>query len=116
MDSKRREQLALTIGAAIAQERLKAALTKETVAQALGIGPKAVSRIERGLVLPSLARLMDFAELFGCPVPRLLGLGSDPVAERDSFPRSLIGPWSDADRQYVTELVERIQAQLAASK
>ena len=54
------------IGRRIALQRQKAGLTQEAVAEALGIGNEAVSRLERGTVAASVPRMMELATLFGC--------------------------------------------------
>jgi transcriptional regulator with XRE-family HTH domain len=116
MESKRERALATTVGVAIAQERSRAGLTQDQVAEALGIGPEAVSRIERGVVLPSLARLVDLAELFACPVERFVKRGSDLTADHASLIQELIGPLKKGDRQFVVDLVERTCAHLGAKR
>ena len=116
MESRREKSLASTVGAAIAKERARAGLTQDQVAESLGIGPEAVSRIERGVVLPSLARLVDLAELFGCPVERFVKRGSDLAADQASLLEELIGSLKKADRQFVVDLVERTCAHLGAKR
>lgn len=56
------------LGQSIAQQRETAGLTQEQVADYLGIGNEAVSRIERGIVEPSSVRLMELADIFNCSV------------------------------------------------
>ena len=62
------QQLAKAVGAAISKVRAQCGMTQDQAAEALEIGPEAISRMERGVVVPSLARLVEFAELFKCPV------------------------------------------------
>ena len=64
--------LTRTVGRAIARHRQRAGLTQEQVAERLGIGNEAVSRIERGVVMPTVARLVELAGIFGCDVADLL--------------------------------------------
>ena len=54
------------IGKKIALQRQKAGMTQDAVAEALGLGSEAVSRLERGTVAASVPRLMELATLFGC--------------------------------------------------
>lgn len=116
LDSNREKKLAAAVGAAIAKERMAAEFTQEQVAESLGIGPEAVSRIERGVVMPSLARLVDLAELFNCPVERFLRKGSDLVGDHAALVSELIGSLKKTDRQFVVDLVERTCAHLGARK
>ena len=64
--------LARSIGQAIAHRRSLAELTQEEVAEKLGLGNEAVSRLERGKATLSVVRLMELAELFGCEAADLL--------------------------------------------
>jgi len=47
-------------------------MSQDEVAEALGIGPEAVSRLERGVVELSISRLIELAELFECGLDELL--------------------------------------------
>ena len=60
------EALAKSVGKAIGRQRQQAGLTQEQVAEHLKIGMEAVSRMERGLVVPTVVRLAELAQLFGC--------------------------------------------------
>lgn len=51
------EELAKSVGKAIGRQRQQAGLTQEQVAEHLDIGMEAVSRMERGLVVPTVVRL-----------------------------------------------------------
>lgn len=106
MKSDRETSLARDVGAAIARKRGELGLTQDQVSEALGIGPEAVSRIERGIVLPSLPRLIELAELFKCSVEVFLsgtsGLPDDSAKVISQKLESL----SKSDRHYVMQLVE----------
>jgi transcriptional regulator with XRE-family HTH domain len=47
--------------------------TQARVGDALGLEKETVSRIETGTITPTLHRLSQFAELFGCPLSALFG-------------------------------------------
>lgn len=108
MNEAREKALMAAVGAAIARERVAAGKTQDQVAEALGIGAEAVSRIERGLVMPSLVRLVDLAEVFGCPVERFVRRGSDRGADQAAVIGEMIAPLKKGDRQFVVEMVERV--------
>ena len=55
--------LAEQISCCIAKLRLAAGLTQYQVAEKLGLGYEAVSRMERGVTIPSVIRLADLAEM-----------------------------------------------------
>ncbi|MBV7515889.1 helix-turn-helix domain-containing protein, partial [Pseudomonas sp. PDM25] len=52
------------VGRAIAKQRSRRGLTQEEVAERLGVGNEAVSRIERGIVMPNIERLLELAGIF----------------------------------------------------
>jgi transcriptional regulator with XRE-family HTH domain len=112
VDLEAEQQLAKAVGAAIGRQRAAIGLTQEAVAEALRIGPAAISRMERGAVVPSLSRLVEFAELFGCSVDAFLGrVTSAPVDGARSI-AAMLGELDRKDREYVLELVERSHAHL----
>lgn len=116
MEAKRERALAVAVGASIAQARTAKGLTQEQVAEALGIGMEAVSRMERGVVMPSLARLAEFSELFDCPMERFVKRGSDRSSDLASLLHDLIAPLKKADRLFVVELVEQTSKYLRTKK
>ncbi len=66
------EELAKSVGKAIGRQRQQAGLTQEQVAEHLKIGMEAVSRMERGLVVPTVVRLAELAQLFECELADFL--------------------------------------------
>lgn len=65
------------VGRRIAASRREAGLTQEQLADRIGVTFETVSRIERGLVSPSLARIVGFATVIGIEVQDLfVGLPS----------------------------------------
>ena len=112
MDESKQAKLARSVGASIAAMWLEADMTLEQLAEALGIGAEAVSRIERGAVMPTLPRLYDVAEVFGREVAELL-LGASSRREdqaRDIW--EIASDLSTEDRELVFELVARLSAHL----
>jgi len=57
-------------------------LTQEQVAEHLDIGMEAVSRMERGKVVPTVVRLAQLAQLFGCELADLLRETSNRPTEQ----------------------------------
>ncbi len=55
------------LGNAIARQRKIAGLTQAQVAEALGLHTTTISRIENGSIMPSMARMSQLHDLFGCP-------------------------------------------------
>lgn len=100
------KQLAGTVGRAISKQRVRSGLTQEAVAEQLGVGNEAVSRIERGIVMPNITRLLEFADIFGCEAADLLSEVSPLVDDQASRISHLLASLNQSDRQLVVELVE----------
>lgn len=107
------KSLAEAVGRAIAKQRIRCELTQEEVAERLGIGNEAVSRIERGMVIPNIARLLDFASIFGCEAAELLSEASLRPDDQASRISRLLNALDQADRQLVVEMVERLSERLS---
>lgn len=74
--------LAKTVGRAIAERRHRAGLTQDKLSEAAGIAQASLSHIERGVVLPSLQRLAQLAELLDCRLVDLLAESGSGTADR----------------------------------
>lgn len=107
-------QLAAVVGRAISRQRIRCGLTQEEVAERLGVGNEAVSRIERGVVIPNIARLLEFAMIFGCDVAQLLTDASYRPEDQASRISQLLHPLTSSDRQLVMEVVERLTIRLGS--
>ena len=104
--------LAGMVGRAIAKQRMRTGLTQEEVAERLGVGNEAVSRIERGVVIPNIARLLAFAAIFDCGAAELLTEVSPRPDDQASRISQLLVPLGHDDRQLVLDLVERLVERL----
>jgi transcriptional regulator with XRE-family HTH domain len=101
------EQLSKAVGASISRVRVQCGMTQDQVAEALEIGPEAVSRMERGIVTPSLVRLVQFAELFKCPVETFFNKSTGLRDDNANAIAQLLEKLNRADRQFVLEIVEK---------
>lgn len=106
------KRLAVLVGRAIARQRACAGLTQEDVAERLQVGNEAVSRIERGVVIPNIARLFELAEIFGCEAAELLTESSARPDDQAARISGLLTPLEPADRHLVMQLVERLTERL----
>ncbi|MBD8825826.1 MULTISPECIES: helix-turn-helix domain-containing protein [Pseudomonas] len=104
--------LAESIGKAIANQRTQTGLTQDEVAEKLGIGSEAVSRIERGLVVPNVARLFDFADVFGCEAAELLMKTSSRSSDQTRYISQMLQELAPSDRQLILALVESLAERL----
>lgn len=107
MDATREKLLGQAVGAAIAQARAASGLTQDQVAESLAVGPEAISRMERGVVIPSLPRLVEFAELFGCPVESLLKRGSHRSQDHALLIQEMMESLDESDRTFVLGVVDQ---------
>ena len=101
MDAERRASFNNAVAGAIARARVQAGMTQEDVAEAIDIGPEAVSRIERGIVEPTLVRVWELAGLFGCSIGELVVPPSDLEADQARVLTRVLDGLSTSDRNYV---------------
>lgn len=116
MDHKRHKQIATGLGASIARNRVKRGLTQEQVAEQLGIGSDAISRIERGAVLPPIIRLYQMADVFDCRVDELFREASDRSIDQAAALAQQIDKLTPKDRELVLGMLERLAQRLAGAK
>ncbi|ANC80187.1 helix-turn-helix domain-containing protein [Pseudomonas putida] len=109
-DSK---QLAEVVGQAIARQRVRCKLSQEQVAERLGIGSEAVSRIERGVVMSNVERLVELASILGCEAADLLTEGSSRPEDQARRLQWLLSTLNSDDRALVLEFVERLVERLS---
>ncbi|HDO1331418.1 TPA: helix-turn-helix transcriptional regulator [Aeromonas veronii] len=107
------EQLAKNVGKAIGRQRNQAGFTQEQVAEYLNIGMEAVSRMERGIVVPTVVRLAELAQLFGCELADFLRETSNRPTEQGIVLSKQLARLDDADRTLLLETVERWVERLA---
>lgn len=112
MDEIKQKKIAKMVGGSVARYRTEAGLTQEEVAEKMGIGNEAVSRMERGAVMPTVARLFEFAELFDCRVNDLMFGASQRTEDQASEMAFLIKDLAPDDREMVVGLVKTLGARL----
>jgi transcriptional regulator with XRE-family HTH domain len=105
--------LAGVIGRAIAKRRTESDYTQEQVAELLGVGNEAVSRMERGVVMPTVARLVELADIFECDAADLLTEASSRTTDQAKHLSQLLSKLSGNDKAMVIEIVERLAGRLA---
>lgn len=113
MSRTKSKQLAELVGQAIARQRIRCKLSQEQVAEKLGIGSEAVSRIERGVVMPNIERLIELATVFGCETADLLTEGSTRQEDQARRLQGLLSVLDSDDRALVLEFVESLVARLS---
>jgi transcriptional regulator with XRE-family HTH domain len=112
MDLRRERNLAKQLGAAIARKRENLGLTQEQVAELFGIGNQAISRIERGAVMPTIPRLFEFADVFKCGVDELLLKASDRDGDQAVALGRELASLQSSDREFITVIVRQLSEHL----
>ncbi|MBP4081965.1 helix-turn-helix domain-containing protein [Aeromonas hydrophila] len=110
------KQLAKNVGKAIGRQRSQAGLTQEQVAEYLNIGMEAVSRMERGIVVPTVVRLAELAQLFGCELADFLRETSNRPTEQGIVLSQQLAQLDDADRTLLLETINRLVTRFTQSK
>ncbi len=98
-------KIAQSIGRTIAHYRQQAGLTQAQVAEELGISNDAVSRMERGGILPSVIRLMQFAELFGCSTAELITQSGYHIDDHSRRIAELLTELDEGEREQLVQIV-----------
>ena len=109
------ELLAKSVGKAIGRQRQQAGLTQEQVAEHLKIGMEAVSRMERSIVVPTIARLAELSQLFGCELADFLRETSPRPTEQGIVLGQKLARLDSDDRALLLETFERLVERLAKS-
>jgi len=107
------KDMAESVGRAIARQRVRSGLTQEEVAEWLGVGNEAVSRIERGVVMPNIVRLAEFASIFNCDMVELLAETSPFPGDQANRIKQLLEPLEVSDREMILEWVAHWAARLS---
>ena len=108
MTKTKEELVNQRLGKTIARRRKAAGYTQDEVAERLGIGKEAFSRIERGIAGASVYRLFELADMFECGIESFLIEGSRRVTEQVELIDRHISGLSMADRQLMVQIVERL--------
>lgn len=108
--------IAVEVGSAIRARRVAEGLSQDQLSELLGVGPEAVSRMERGVVSLTIPKLVEIANLLHCPVdafiPKASGSTQSGAAEIGRMLQSL----DKRDIRFVVEMVERLCGHLSQSQ
>jgi transcriptional regulator with XRE-family HTH domain len=110
--SKLEPKLANRVGTGLARIRSERGYTQEFLAERLDVTVETISRFERGIVLPTLPRLYELAEVLAVPVVELLQRGSIRSSDAAMEIASLLERLSLDDqvlvRRWIGEMCERL--------
>ena len=108
-DNTHRE-LFKSIGRVLAQRRESTGLTQEQVAEVLQIGTEAVSRMERGITMPTIQRMAELADIYGCGIEELVIATS--TSHQAELISQILHTLPEADRAMIVEVVQKIAERL----
>lgn len=102
------DELSKNIGRAIAKNRQLAGLTQAQVVECLESSNDAVSRMERGKIMPAVARLMQMAEIFGCETSDLLTQSSVLTIGQSRRIQQLLAQLDEKERVQLLDIIEKM--------
>lgn len=108
-DNTHRE-LFKSIGRVLAQRRESTGLTQEQVAEVLQIGTEAVSRMERGITMPTIQRMAEQADIYGCGIEELVIATS--TSDQAELISQILHTLPEADRAMIVKVVQKIAERL----
>ncbi|MHA6847058.1 helix-turn-helix domain-containing protein [Ralstonia syzygii] len=115
MDKASQRELAKSVGKAIARRREQAGYTQEEVAEKLGLGRGAIARVEQGIAIPTIVRLVELADLFGCRLDELLIEASTRKDDQATLITQLLAPLNAADQRILLDWVKVFAQQFKGS-
>jgi len=102
----------LSIGRNLLTRRLALGLTQQQAAELIGIQPESVSRIENGVIVPTLLRLRQFSRIYDCSLARLLESASDQPADLAARIAQELDGLDESDRRFVASQLSALTRHL----
>lgn len=112
MKHQHSSDLAKELGKRISRKRVEANITQEQVAERLGIGNEAVSRMERGVAIPNAVRLVELAEILNCRTDELLHGSSHRLSDQIAYLEAILTNVSREDRLLLIGVMETLVTRL----
>ncbi len=113
MDTDTKQRLAQAVGKTISKHRKALGMTQADLAELLNMSNDAISRLERGNIVPSVIRLFELAEIFDCDVEDLLNGGSSRNRDLALRLANLMMDIEEEKRLQIVDLMERIVVLMA---
>jgi transcriptional regulator with XRE-family HTH domain len=107
------KRIAAETGAAIKARRLECGLSQDQLAERLDVGPEAVSRMERGVVMLTIPKLVELANALDCPIETFIPQASGSTLSGANEVAQMLKPLNAKDAQFVVELLGKVGAHLA---
>lgn len=102
------ENLSRAIGKAIANKRQQAGFTQAQAAEYIGVSDDAISKMERGSIMPTIKRLSEFANLYNCETTDFLTDANPTINDEARHVMNLLGRLSDKERAEMIGIIERL--------
>ena len=99
-------ELAKNLGSLIAAKRKSLKLTQGELAEKVGIEQESMSRIETGMITPSLGRLYLLADALDCSIETLLKPASGRKQDQSLALEELMGELDDAERAFALRIIK----------
>jgi len=99
------KNLARSLGVLIAARRKTIGLTQSELAETVGIEQESMSRIETGMITPSLSRLFLLADALNCSLESLLRSASNRKQDQALTLETLLDGLDDAERAFAVRIV-----------
>jgi transcriptional regulator with XRE-family HTH domain len=108
------QRIAMEIGVSIKARRLERGLSQDQLSERLDVGPETVSRMERGVVMLTIPKLVELANVLDCPVEAFIPKASGSTLSGANEVAQMLKPLSKKDAQFVVELLEKVSGHLVA--
>ena len=102
------QQTAKRIGSLIAQRRKARGLTQAQVAESMGISNDALSRMERGGIMPSIPRLIQLSQILNCQTADFLTHSSPTLSDQSKRLETLLSKLDESEREEFLQMVENL--------
>jgi transcriptional regulator with XRE-family HTH domain len=110
------DQLARSVGAAIAARRKALDMTQERLSELIRIEQSSLSRMERGTLIPSLERLAGIADSLQCRLADLFSTAGVSSHDRASRVHEKLSSLTPAQQEIVERLVDDALALLETTQ
>lgn len=102
------KELARAVGAIIASRRKGRGLTQAELAEQMDIEKETLSRIETGVISPTLSRLAQLAECLDCDMGELLRAESPELADQANLLANKMKHLNDSQRDLLIQLFAKM--------
>lgn len=102
------KHLSRAIGKAIANKRQLAGYTQAQAAEYIGVSDDAISKMERGSIMPTIKRLSEFANLYNCETTDFLTDANPTVNDEARYIMNLLERLDDKERVELIGIIEKL--------